>query len=64
MHCMRRNGTVAIGPFVRANVYTRPGEYCGNGKSASANGTKWNLWEKNLLSEYHMRYGDYGGVPD
>ena len=36
--------------------------YWGNGKSASADGTKWNLYEQNLLSEYHIRYGEYGGI--
>lgn len=28
--------------------------YWGSGKSASADGTKWNLYEQNLLSEYHV----------
>ena len=27
-----------------------------------ADGTKWNLYEQNLLSEYHIRYGGYGGI--
>ena len=36
--------------------------YWGTGKSASADGTKWNLYEQNLLSEYHIRYGEYGGI--
>jgi TnpA family transposase len=34
----------------------------GSGKSASADGTKWDLYEQNLLSEYHIRYGGYGGL--
>lgn len=34
----------------------------GTGGSASADGTKWDLYEQNLLSEYHIRYGGYGGV--
>lgn len=34
----------------------------GSGKSASADGTKWDLYEGNLLSEYHIRYGGYGGL--
>lgn len=29
---------------------------------ASADGTKWDLYEQNLLSEYHIRYGGYGGI--
>ncbi|MDE1465851.1 Tn3 family transposase [Spartinivicinus poritis] len=34
----------------------------GSGKHVSADGTKWNLYEQNLLSEYHIRYGGYGGI--
>lgn len=37
-------------------------KYSGDGKSASADGTKWNLYEQNLLSENHIRYGGYGGI--
>ncbi|CAN7775976.1 Tn3 family transposase [Cupriavidus necator] len=37
-------------------------KYWGTGKRASADGTKWNLYEQNLLSEYHIRYGGYGGI--
>jgi TnpA family transposase len=34
----------------------------GSGKHASADGTKWDLYEQNLLAEYHIRYGGYGGI--
>jgi TnpA family transposase len=34
----------------------------GSGKHASADGTKWDLYEQNLLSGYHIRYGGYGGI--
>jgi TnpA family transposase len=34
----------------------------GSEKHASADGTRWNLYEQNLLSEYHIRYGGYGGI--
>ena len=37
-------------------------DYPGSGKRASADGTKWTLYEQNLLSEYHIRYGGYGGI--
>lgn len=37
-------------------------KYWGSGKSASADGKLWNLYEDNLLSEYHIRYGSYGGI--
>lgn len=46
------------------NAYNRFAlpKYWGSGKSASADGTKWSMYEKNLLSEYHIRYGGYGGI--
>jgi TnpA family transposase len=31
-------------------------------RSVSADGTKWDLYEQNLLAEYHIRYGGYGGI--
>jgi len=34
----------------------------GSGKHASADGTKWDLYERNLLAEYHIRYGEFGGI--
>lgn len=34
----------------------------GTGKRASADGTKWDLYEQNLLAECHIRYGGYGGI--
>ncbi|WP_034293035.1 Tn3 family transposase [Herbaspirillum sp. RV1423] len=43
------------------NRFSLP-RYWGSGKSASADGTKWNVFEQNLLSEYHIRYGGYGGI--
>jgi hypothetical protein len=33
-----------------------------SGKSASADGMKWDLYPQNLMSEYHIRYGGYGGI--
>ena len=46
------------------NAYNRFGlpKRWGTGKNASADGTKWDLYEQNLLSEYHIRYGGYGGI--
>ncbi|UXB38979.1 Tn3 family transposase [Stenotrophomonas maltophilia] len=43
------------------NKFELPG-YWGSGKSASADGTKWSVYEQNLSSEYHIRYGGYGGI--
>lgn len=37
-------------------------KYWGSGKHVSADGTKWSVYEQNLLSEYHIRYGGYGGI--
>ncbi len=34
----------------------------GEGTTAAADGTKYDLYEQNLLSEYHIRYGGYGGI--
>ncbi|MGR3280291.1 Tn3 family transposase, partial [Acaryochloris marina NIES-2412] len=34
----------------------------GSGKQASVDGTKWDMYEQNLLAEYHIRYGGYGGI--
>lgn len=52
----------AIEKVINAYSKFRLPKYWGSGKSASADGTKWNLYEQNLLSEYHIRYGGYGGV--
>jgi len=43
------------------NKFELPG-YWGTGRSASADGTKWSVYEQNILSEYHIRYGGYGGI--
>lgn len=43
------------------NQFTLPKSW-GSGKTAAADGTKWDLYEQNLLSEYHIRYGGYGGL--
>lgn len=36
--------------------------YWGSGEHASADGTRFNLYERNVVSEYHIRYGAYGGI--
>nr|WP_052046409.1 Tn3 family transposase [Candidatus Paracaedibacter symbiosus] len=45
----------------RYNNFMLPKQW-GNGKHASADGTKWNIYEQNLLCEFHIRYGGYGGI--
>lgn len=37
-------------------------KYWGGGDHASVDGTKWDMYENNLLAEYHIRYGGYGGI--
>lgn len=37
-------------------------QYWGDTHRVAADGTQWNLYENNLLSERHIRYGGYGGV--
>ncbi|MCG8349587.1 MAG: Tn3 family transposase [Chloroflexales bacterium] len=37
-------------------------KHWGDGRSVSADGTKWDIYEQNLLAEYHIRYGGYGGI--
>jgi len=34
----------------------------GTGKSAAADGSKFETYENNLLCEYHVRYGGYGAL--
>lgn len=34
----------------------------GSPKRAAADGTKWEMYEHNLLAEQHIRYGGYGGI--
>lgn len=36
--------------------------FWGTGKTAAADGTKWDLYEQNLIAEYHIRYGSYSGI--
>ena len=50
----------AITALINAyNQFTLP-KLWGSDKHASADGTKWDLYEQNLLSEYHLRYGGIG----
>lgn len=52
----------AITQVVNAyNKFDLP-KYWGSGKHVAADGTMWDLYEQNLLTEYHIRYGGYGGI--
>jgi TnpA family transposase len=53
------NATVEV---INANNRFALPKFWGTGRRASADGTKWDLYEQNLLSEYHVRYGGYGGI--
>ena len=50
--------TVLINAY---NRFSLP-KYWGTGNQASVDGTKWDIYENNLLAEYHIRYGGYGGI--
>lgn len=43
------------------NKFALP-RFWGSGRTVSADGMKWDVYEQNLLSEYHIRYGGYGGI--
>jgi TnpA family transposase len=43
------------------NQFALP-KFWGSGQRASVDGTKWDMYEQNLLAEYHIRYGGYGGI--
>ena len=61
-HVTEENLDEAITALINAyNRFWLP-KLWGSGKHASADGMKWNLYEQNLLSEYHIRYGGYGGI--
>ncbi|MGG0446814.1 Tn3 family transposase [Bacillus mycoides] len=61
-HVTEENIQKAIEGLINAyNKFKLP-KYWGTGNSAAADGTKWDLYEQNLLSENHIRYGGYGGI--
>ncbi|MXQ52528.1 Tn3 family transposase [Shimazuella alba] len=61
-HVTEENIQKAIEWIINAyNKFILP-KYWGTGASASADGTKWDLYEQNLLSENHIRHGGYGGL--
>lgn len=37
-------------------------KFWGGGTAVSVDGTKWDLYEQNLFSQMHIRYGGYGGL--
>ncbi|HFK1785828.1 TPA: Tn3 family transposase [Bacillus cereus] len=61
-HITEENIQKAIEWIINAYNRFKLPKYWGSGTSASADGTMWDLYEKNLLSENHIRYGGYGGI--
>lgn len=43
------------------NHYDLP-KFWGTGDTASVDGTRFDMYEQNMLSEYHLRYASYGGI--
>jgi TnpA family transposase len=50
-----------VGVINRYNRFLLP-KLWASGQRAAAEGTKWGVYEQNLPSEYHPRYGGWGGI--
>jgi TnpA family transposase len=61
-HITEANLNDAITTVINAYVQFPMQRLWGLGKSASADGMKWDLYPQNLMSTYHVRYGGYGGI--
>lgn len=66
-HVNRRHVTTgkleaAIADTVNAYAKLSLPNVWGTDELAAANGTKMDLYENSLISEYHIRYGGYGGI--
>jgi TnpA family transposase len=61
-HVSTSNIEAAIRDIINAyNRFSLPSVW-GTGKCAAADGSKFEIYENNLHSEYHIRYGGYGGI--
>ena len=61
-HISGNNLEAAIRDIInRYNRFKLP-KIWGTGKRAAADGTKFDIYENNLVAEYHIRYGCYGGI--
>ena len=61
-HITEKKLDEAIAKAVNAyNKYELP-QFWGTGESVSVDGTKWDVYEQNLLSEFHVRYAGSGGI--
>jgi len=61
-HVTEANLNDAITLVINAYVQFPLQRLWGLGRSASADGMKWDLYPQNLVAEYHIRYGGYGGI--
>lgn len=61
-HITEESLNQAITTVINAYAKLPLQQFWGSGKSASADGTQWELHPQNLMSEYHIRYGGYGGI--
>ena len=50
--------THVIDAYAAADLH----RHWGTGRSASADGTKWDLHPQSLMTDYHVHYGGYGGI--
>ncbi len=61
-HITTQKLEAAIRDIINSYNRVRLPKLWGTGKVAAADGTKLELYTENLLSEYHVRYGGYGGI--
>ena len=61
-HVTADNLQAAIRDIINAYNRLHLPKCWGSGKRAAADGSKFEVYENNLLSEYHICYGGYGGI--
>jgi TnpA family transposase len=61
-HCTRASLDQARTRVVNAFSRLEITRVWGDGTSVAADGTKHEIWTDNLMAEYHIRYGGYGGI--
>ena len=61
-HITEANLNDAITTVINAYAQFPLPRFWGLGRTASADGMKWDLYPQNLMAEFHIRYGGYGGI--
>jgi hypothetical protein len=61
-HITEANLNDAITEVINAYIQFPLQRRWGLGRRASADGMKWDLYPQNLMAEYHVRYGGWGGI--